>query len=384
MEILLGFIFAIFSFIFVFNVVLYGGLIYLTYRGVKYFKNRRPWLAGLFLIMPVIPLAFTLWYEAKLADEAESRLAAIASLPRATLSRDQDIQSLTVIANLVSGRGLEYRLASLISTGALEHVATAQGTPSNVVQVFRAEISELCVESNRRLGIGFDVRSAAIAKNAFRICPAPDPDVDAFEAPIWLYRDNVTPNGNRDCPHASGEALELRMSQGSGGLLIDFQEVRQFRALENHLVMPSLAEPFWVRCHHGPYDPADGQRVNPFTFVTRALGLENLDDFPRLATVTDALEALKIMNEGNPDRSTEAITLLLGQWPSTPEISQYIRSSIRNEHVVKRALNTMFSGNVDSRLVPHLRSHASDFKAICPKTVSRASFCNRWTELSEY
>lgn len=383
------------------NGIFYGTFVYLFFRGVRHFKRREQKAAIFCLVVSAFPIALFAGFNAMLAYEKRSRLAEVAALPRGPLSGSENIRSMVVVRQTVTPINSPGLIGSLIYAGVLDRVVFRGGDQYEVVEVFRAMNSSHCVRKLiqpgvTRSGPGLDLGNAVMARNAFHFCPVPEQDGISIDAPVWLYRNNRTPSGiaasgTADCWYANGEALELRWSADRGGELIEFQDIHRYRQQTTFfglpLISPSLSDFIPTTCIRDYRSNAemknDRERLDPFLFVSRALGFNSIDDFPRLANDSDALEALRIMNEESPAYSLEAIILLLGQWPSTPEISRYIRLSVRNERVVKEVLSTMFDRRVEFELVPQLRSHASDFLAVCPSVVTRVSNCDHWKRLAQ-
>jgi hypothetical protein len=124
-------------------------------------------------------------------------------------------------------------------------------------------------------------------------------------------------------------------------------------------------------------------RLDPFILEAKELGYQTIDDFPRLASEADALEAIEIIINGKNQRTSDfAITLLLGQWRSNPSISEYIRSYIRNGKIISRVLSTRNDSRIDRSLIPHLHSHLKDFLHICPLATSHTEYCEKWNGLA--
>lgn len=361
------------------NILFFGPFIYLFYLAIKNFSSGRMIWVSVCLALSTFPVLLFGGYMVFLEREKSSRMERLADLTRTPISDPESIRSLGIISPPPSQQHYRSLPNVLIAAGLLDGFAYLVRDPTEVVEAYRAESSDRCVRDAIRSGIRVRLRDAPAAKNAFRFCSAPIEDGSGIEAPIWLYQGN-TPNGNQICPDS--RTLELRWSPDRGGDLIEFVEILQYRRLSFLFVFPNTDDFIKTHCrvdyenYPGPND------LDPFYFVTRAFGLGSIDGYPQRATATDAVDTLRIMNQEKETahRPHDGVVMLLGQWPSSPALSDYIRTHVRDEQIVNGVLNAMFDRSLHPELVPHLRSHAPDFLAICDLAKVDSSDCDRWRD----
>lgn len=240
-------------------------------------------------------------------------------------------------------------------------------------QTFDQDWGRDCVQSSaKRASVSFS--DAVLARNAFFSCAKESHSETMIEPEIQYFKGMKAPNRNKKCRHV--QTLELRWSPQLGGELIEFKEKPHKRKIDLPMLSPFLSKsPVFLICR----ETQPGTDLDQFLFAANSLGFKELSDFPRRATEEDLLFALQYLNTEYP-KNEDAALVLLGQWPSTPAISNFIRTEIDHSEWTYDFLVQATNPQVDEKLVPYLGTHAADFLAICPRTVRKAKYCEDFNQ----
>jgi hypothetical protein len=333
------------------NVIAYGFFIYFLACAIRYFAKRKIILGLIGLLVGTTPVWLYLHTKMKVDAEFETRQLEKASWKQKPATEGQQVTSIKVIGASAS---------SFINANIVE-------TATGYEKVLVPDWGNHCV-SKISDSIRTTLYGAALARNAFFSCSRENLAELKINPEVYLYVGSRSPNRNQKCGGTA--AAELRWSPRKGGELISFKEVPYKRSVSSPLFFPTAESFFLISCNaKRPYLPID-----LFTFTANALGFEKVADFPKRASQEDMLEALKILNTENRSYTT-AVLMLLGQWPSSPEISEFIRAEIEHDKWTYKILAQLTYDADELDLLPHLESHAADFLEICPKTIRDSRDC---------
>ncbi len=355
-----AFIFAIlFLILFVANLIFYAPFILSLYLSFIFFDKRRFFIGSITLIIGISPIFYYYYSKHKLYSEFQDRVSEVNSWPRKPVPEKGAVKAILVNSGWID--------LELLELGIVDTVA-AQG------HVYQRDWGEQCVTKAHAQE---NLSGATRARNAFFSCPKIQASSNHLKWDAILYDRSWAPSQNKKCAGRYPEdVVELRWATEKGGELIAYHETPYKRELKGPWISPNKKESlFLIECVKAePSKPFDN-----LAFVTNALGYDTLDDYPQYAVSVDALKALRILNAEKNNKTNEAI-MLLGQWPSTPEISKFIRTEMQHGEWTYKVLSRMTSKKGNFELLPHLKSHAADFIAICPKTTRNPKDCERLAE----
>lgn len=368
------------------SILFYGAAITSLFFSIKYRREKNNKDSVIFLVLFTLPITLYVGQTIYLFAEKKIRPIRVASWTRVAPPKIQSIRSLTV-------SGSPAQLTPLIAAGVLDSIAVVGRTRKQISETYLVRKGRDCVRKIKPVGsifrsTKFQLREAIRARNAYRLCHTAVREKSKSPAPIWLYRSRYAPSRNRACGGLiSGATMELRQAPELGGELIAYEEIPYFREIAH---FPRIGLPIFGKGMYAmgcTMDYAETRKytdlLGGFNFLTRALGLIKIDDFPRVVDKSDALDSLRILNEEVAEARSDsdaarAIVLLLGQWPSNPDISRYIRSSVRRSDIRGYFAAKINGRNTDFDLLRHLKSHEADFIEVCYLTASDTQRCDSW------
>lgn len=361
------------------NIIFYGVFAIVFIIGLCKLVQKKLPIAIIYLTVGVSPVPAYFAVKTSVDREAVMRQNEIAAWPRQPISGDHSVASMD-FSETYSLLGTD----NLLMSGVLQSI-------SNKEKTLHAEWGIDCVVKSASYDTRVNLGNSARARNAYMFCIRETKRQSSSRPPIQLFIDGRAPNKNLKCgTNVSGGAMELRWSEQLGGQMIDYQELPYERKIVSAFInVPgSWANRgfYRTRCIQRrtgsrihPY-----KRLNRFKFVASHLGFRSLDDFPRKVSADEALQALRMVyaasqgSVGTKRPNINAVVLLLGQWPSTPEMSAFIRTSIRDGRLIYNVFAK--AGNKETKdLLPHLTSHIPDFLAVCAKGGTYQEYCDGWT-----
>ncbi|MEE4011616.1 hypothetical protein V1T76_06135 [Roseibium sp. FZY0029] len=343
------------SILFAANLIFYAPFVISLYISFRLFNKRRTYFGSIALIVGISPILYYYYSKNQLYIEFQNRVAEVNSWPRKPVKQKGDIKSIRVVSGRIDSELLDFAIVDTVA---------AYG------KVHHRDWGEHCVSQAHAQE---DFFGAVRARNAFFSCSKVDETgvQPKFDAVLYSGRTNI--GRRRECQGPeTDENVEFRWNNAiGGGALIAYHEVASRKELVGPWISPDKKQGLYLsKCVvDKPETPFDG-----LAFVTNAMGYHVLDDYPQYAVSADALKALRILSAEKNNRTKEAV-MLLGQWPSTPEFSHFIRTELRDDKWTYQVLSRMTSGNQQFELLPYLKSHAADFLAICPETLDNSAYC---------
>lgn len=219
-----------------------------------------------------------------------------------------------------------------------------------------------------------EFRRVVLARFAFQRCVQQTQRKGIANAPIQLLTESNAPNRYRGpaCLGGGNHPLELRWAPQHGGTLIGFWESPSYIP---HAFPPTLfgeGGRIW-RCEFIHPDSPDYHFPDKFKFVSSALGFRKITDFPKSS---DASIVPKVLKQLIPvmEKSRYAhdhVLALLGQWPSTPAISEVLNDPqvyAHSDYILQNAaavLTNPEEGGRKDDLYPFLSTHLQTLLSIC-------------------
>ncbi len=338
----------------IFNGIIFAICLSLAIFGKNLIKRKRKILGTVLLLTSITPVYIYIATLIIVDRETTARETEVASWRR------EPIPSGTTIRSIES---LGYYPGELVSTGVVE-VAHYDG------KTFVQDWGKHCV-SKLTGSIGIYFADAVLARNAYFSCTKKAQKESSVSPEVFIFvSKRHAPSHDKNCGTAT-DPLELRWPAEKGGGLISFHENPHYFEIQSPLMMNSIERPFPVECRI----PERRSLSQTFQLIAMDLGISKVTDLPQKATEVELLETLRLLNvEKIPNE--KAVILLLGQWPSTPAVSAFIRNEIDHDVWTYKVLKQMTDSSEILDLVPHLSSHASDFLEICPKTVRKKEYCD--------
>ncbi len=333
---------------------LFSCLVFAHYWNKSY-NNKEYKKATVFAFLTFHPILLYIGFSAYYYIEFQNRQESLQSWSKRAIPADGGVKSIRIRAKHDTSLGQE-----LIAMGLIDYAVFDSIT-------LKPKRSTDCIRFNIAHSEKMNEMNALKAKNAFLVCSVESETRPQQAPPIWLYFGNDAPSRDKNCSRSSRTTVELRWASDKGGELIDFDEVPYRRKISGFWLVLLDWRLFWTECvRHGRaknYSRLSSSRIDALEFI-----FSNLKDNIRKPEETkiskeDALEAIKYIKETEKTSNKNSIIQILGQWPSSREISQYIRSSVWDERFIDRVLSYSREEKLREKVLPHLHTHIGDFKA---------------------
>lgn len=355
------------------NIAVYRGALWFARQSVRWFSSGKRILGVIALMAALYPFAYFAQAKIRMDNELSVRQAEIAEWPRRPYTRDHGPARLLAPKSAKLDNP-KHRLnpAEFVATG-------VAGQVTNGKEVYVRHKDEGCLEHFLETGRG-GLSGAVLARSAFLFCARRAEGIEPGHNVEIFYRLPARRSIRTCGKNFAGASAGVRWSAEKGGGLIAYDELRYHRKMT---AFPLLWPKEGLYSHTCAQDrEPDGlyREIEYFPLVAGALGYSTLEDFPRQAAVSDLIRALEAANGSQKRNSRLATVLLLGTWPGSPELNDFIASRLNRKPHVSRAFSLALAKKPDpaeTGHLPHLRSHVPALLKICRKVGISNTHC-KW------